>query len=137
MTEDFGPLLTALRRVYPTSQLEAVAEPKLDAIRRRYPGVPEHYLAFLRQVGYGSIGGTFMVYSGLCEPDDIFDPATAAELDGLLFFGDDFDCWVVGFDTRHGWGLIGVNNGYLDPEPQEARTVGEFIARRIAEQEDA
>jgi hypothetical protein len=29
-------------------------------------------------------------------------------LDGLLFFGDNFAGWVVGFDTRRGWRLVGL-----------------------------
>lgn len=55
MADAFGPLLATLRRIFPTSQLEPVAKPELDAICREYPGVPEHYLAFLRDVGYGAL----------------------------------------------------------------------------------
>jgi hypothetical protein len=134
MTEDFGPLLTALRRVFPASRLEPVAEPELAAIRRQHPGVPQHYLAFLRQVGYGSLGRSFMVYSGLVESDEIFG-ARSATLDGVVFFGDNFAGTVVGFDTRHGWRLVGVDDHTLEVDPEAARTVGEFIARRVAEQE--
>jgi hypothetical protein len=137
MADDFGPLLATLRRVFPASRLEPVAEPELAAIRQRHPGVPEHYLALLRHVGYGSLGGTFMIYSGPVEPGEIFDPRTAAGLDGLLFFGDNFAGWVVGFDTHRGWRLVGVDNGTPDSEPQDAQTVGEFIARRLAEQQEA
>jgi hypothetical protein len=136
MAECFGPLLSTLRRVFPNSRLEPVAEPKLAAIRKQYPDVPEHYLAFLRNVGYGSLGDTFMIYSGPVESGEIFDPQTAAGLDGLLFFGDNFAGWVVGFDTRRGWRLVGFDNSYhAEPEPEQARTIGEFIAQRLADQE--
>jgi hypothetical protein len=73
-----------------------------------------------------------MIYSGPVEPGEIFDPQTADALDGLLFLGDDFAGWVVGFDTRRGWRLVGVDHGTPDAEPQGARTVGEFVARRLA-----
>jgi hypothetical protein len=136
MTEDFRPLLATLRRFFPALRLEPVAEPELTPIRRQYPGVPEHYLAFLRQVGYGSLGGTFMVYGGLVEPDEIFDPSMVADLDGIVFFGDTFGGTILGFDTRHGWRLVRVDDHTLEVEPEEARTVGEFLARRLAEQEE-
>jgi hypothetical protein len=134
MTVDFRPLLATLRRLFPALRLEPVAEPELTPIRRQYPGVPEHYLAFLRQVGYGSLGGAFMVYSGPVEPDEIF--ATREEsLAGIVFFGDTFGGTILGFDTRHGWRLVGVDHT-LEVEPEEARTVGEFLTRWLAEQED-
>lgn len=136
MVEDFGPLLTALQRVFPTCQLVRVSEPELVAIRQRHSDVPDHYLTFLREVGWGSLCGTFMLYSGLVEPGEIFDPQTAADLDGILFFGDNFAGWVVGFDTHRSWRLVGFDNSYhAAPEPEAARTIGEFIALRLAEQE--
>jgi hypothetical protein len=137
MADDFGPLVTTLRRLFPACRLEPVPEPELVAIRRQHPEVPEHYLEFLREVGYGSLGGMFMIYSGPVAADELFDPQTAAGLEGILFFGDNFAGWVVGFDTHRDWRLVGVDNGYLEPEPDEARTVGEYIARRLAEQEGA
>jgi hypothetical protein len=136
MTEDFGPLLAALRRVFPTSSLELVAEAELEAIRREHPGVPWHYLAFLRQVGYGMLGGTLMLYNGLVEPKDIF-ATRAASLEGIAFFGDFCGETIVGFDTRHGWRLVAVEHHTLDVDPLEERTVGAFLARWLAEQEKA
>jgi len=35
---------------------------------------------------------------------------------------------VVGFDTRHDWRLVGVDNGYRESDFEEART----ILRRVA-----
>jgi hypothetical protein len=57
-------------------------------------------------------------------------------LAGIVFLGDDFGGWVVGFDTRAGWGLVGVDNGSA-PEPLESQTLAEFIARRLANAEDS
>jgi hypothetical protein len=130
---DYAALLAAIHRVFPACRLEALAEPELAAISRRFPGVPEHYLEFLRHVGWGSLGDNFMLYSGLVEPDEIFDSETAASLPGLVFFGDNFAGEVVGFDTRDAWRLVGFDNSYLpEPNPQEVKTLGEFIAERIA-----
>jgi hypothetical protein len=130
---DYAALLAAIHRVFPTCRLEPVAEPEMAAISRRFPGVPEHYLEFLRHIGWGSLGDNIMLYSGLVAPDEIFDAETAAGLVGVVFLGDDFSGEVVGFDTRDGWRLVGFDNSYsAEPEPQEARTLAEFIAERLA-----
>jgi hypothetical protein len=136
MVEDFGLLVSAIRRVFPASRFEPVAESDLVAIRSKYPSVPEHYLAFLRHVGYGSLGdGNFMVYSGPCEPNEFFPPETAANLEGIIFFGDNFAGWMVGFDTRDGWRIVGVDGTSPETYPEEALTVGDFVAKRIGDRE--
>jgi hypothetical protein len=130
---DYAALLATIHRVFPACRLKPVAEPELTAISRRFPGVPEHYREFLRHVGWGSLGDNFMLYSGLVEPDGIFDPETAAGLAGFVFLGDNFAGEVVGFDTRDGWRLVAFDNSdSAKPDPQEATTLAEFIAKRIA-----
>ena len=136
MTEDFEPLRKTLQRVFPDTRLKPATEAEVISLRERYPEVPEHYLAFLSELGWGSLGDTFMVYSGLVEPDEIFDPRMTAGLEGLVFLGDTFGGTLVGFDTRNGWQLIRVDDHTLEVTPEEARTVGKFLARRVAEQED-
>ena len=134
MADEFGPLLATLRRVYPTSHLEPVAKPELDVICRDHSGVPGHYLAFLREVGYGALDGSFMIYGGLVDPDDIFDPDRAAGLAGLVFFGDTFGGTIFGFDTREGWRIVGMDDHTLEIAPDEAVTIGEFFTRWLADQ---
>jgi hypothetical protein len=137
VTENFEALPASIRRVFPGSGIEPASEEQLAAIRREYPDAPVHYTEFLRQIGWGSLGsGNFMIYSGLVGSADIFDEATAAELAGVVFLGDDFGGWVVGFDTRGEWRLVGVDNGSA-PEPLGQRTLAEFIARRVADSQDA
>jgi hypothetical protein len=133
----FAELTDAIHRVFPGSRFEPATEEQLAAVRRDYPDAPAHYLEFLKRIGWGALGGgNFMVYRGLVAPADIFDPATTAELAGVAFLGDDFGGWVVGFDTRAGWRLIGVDNG-SSPQPLEHRTLAEFIGRRVADAQDA
>lgn len=64
-----------------------------------------------------------------------FDEATAAELAGIVFLGDDFGGWVIGFDMQAGWRLVGVDNGST-PEKLEQRTLAEFITQRITDAQD-
>ncbi len=132
MTDEMAQLLRTIRHVYPTSRLRPVGPADLAAIRAKYPGVPEHFLEFLRQVGAGGLGdGNFMIYGGLTEPSEVFDPETAGRLEGIVFFGDDLSGWLAGFDTRNGWRLVGVDSASPRPVPEPTGTVAEFFARWI------
>jgi hypothetical protein len=136
VSDDFEALAASIRRVFPGSRIETATEEELAAVRRDHPDTPAHYTEFLRRVGWGSLGGgNFMIYSGPVGPADIFDEATAAKLAGVLLLGDDFGGWVVGFDSRDSWRLVGVDNGSA-PEPLEQQTLAEFIAQRIADAQD-
>jgi len=138
MADDFDDLLLAIRRVFPTSRFTPLGESEVAALLAEYPGAPDHYLAFLRRVGAGCLGdGHFMIYDGLCEPGDFFDPDTAAQLDGILFFGDNFSGWMVGFDTRTDWRIVGVESSIPEPDPEQAQTIRDFIAQRIVTSESA
>ena len=137
MTDVFARVRDTIMRVFPQARLVPVGEEEVAAIRSQFPDAPEHYLEFLRQVGYGSLGDNFMLYSGLCAPDDIFDTETATDLAGVVFLGDNFAGWMVGFDTRNGWQLVGVDSSSLTPEPEPAKTVADFVAQRLSEYESA
>jgi hypothetical protein len=127
-------LRAAILRAFPESQLTPVPEQRIDAIRTRYPDAPESYLAFLREVGWGGIGGSnFMLYDWPSSPSGIFDPVTAAELDGVLFFGDDFSGWHAGFDTRNGWRIVGVSSAFPEVLPERDATIADFVARWVAD----
>lgn len=134
MAESFPDLLAVIARVFPTSRLTPVGEAELAAIVEQCPGVPAHYLAFLREVGWGRLGnGNFMIYSGPCGPTEFFDAESAALLDGIVFFGDDFSGWMAGFDTRAGWRMVGVDSASLSPYPEQAETIAEFVAKRASD----
>jgi hypothetical protein len=136
METDYTSMAANIRRVFPASDFTPVPGPELASIREQYPGVPEHYLAFLRHVGYGSLGDNFMVYSGPVEPDEIFDASTVAELTGIVLIGDNFAGDVIGFDTRDGWRLVRSDIAYSpEPMPEAARTVGQFLAEWLADRD--
>lgn len=137
MPDNFSHLLNAIRRVFPAAQLTPLQDTEVAAIRTRFPDTPEHYLEFLRHVGYGSLSGNFMLYNGLVEPDEIFDTQTANDLAGIVFIGDNFAGWMVGFEIRNGWRLVAVDSCGLTPVPEQAETLGEFIAQRLADYESA
>jgi len=137
MADDFEALAKSIHRVFPGSLIKPATEEQLDTIRHAQPAAPTHYLDFLRRVGWGSLGnGNFMIYSGLCKPTDIFDEVTAAELAGVLFLGDNFGGWMVGFDTSTGWRLVSVDCS-AKPHPLEHRSLAELVAQRVADAQEA
>jgi hypothetical protein len=126
-------LRAAILRAFPESRLTPVSEQNLDTIRVQHPDAPESYLAFLREVGAGRIGrDNLALYDGLCLPGEIYDPTVAAELEGVLIFGDNFSGECVGFDTRNGWCIVWIDYGDLLPPPGSDETFGEFVAQWVA-----
>ncbi|HEX8916540.1 MAG TPA: hypothetical protein VF796_29585 [Humisphaera sp.] len=111
---------------YPKSRFTPLPGDKADALRARYPGVPEDYVQFLTEIGYGRIGGgRLSVYSGPVEADDIYDEQTAAALAGVLLVGDDFTGYCVGYATGLGWVWGGVDDACTF-SPMEG--IGTFVA---------
>ena len=83
----------------------------IDAVAKRYPGMPDDLRHFYVTYGYGSIGdGRYMIHC-LLEAGEIFDSETARGLDGVLIVGDDFAGHCEAFDAANGWlfGSIGAN----------------------------
>jgi hypothetical protein len=113
------------------SKLRPVPPHELEAMRTTYPGIPSDYLEFLSRVGAGEIGDAeYMIYSGLTTPSDTFDARSAACLDGLLFFGDDFSGYSAGFDARRGWVVVEVDSTNLSRN-EVAATFDEFVRGRL------
>jgi hypothetical protein len=69
--------------------------------------VPEDYVAFLRNVGYGRIGNSqFQFFDGVAFVDEIFGYETP-ETENVLLFGDDYQGVCTGFD-RNKWSVVRV-----------------------------
>lgn len=66
---------------------------------------PADYVAFLGEVGFGTMRGeTFVVYSGLIDPEWVYDRASP-EFDAIRIFGDDMAGYSVGFQLPD-WRLV-------------------------------
>jgi hypothetical protein len=76
------------RTVLTTSEIERlVAE---------HPGLPTDYLAYLRDVGWGTAPNGHMVYEGPISPDEVY-PQLAGETNRVLI-GDDMQGYCLGYD---------------------------------------
>jgi len=90
---------TILRRM-PDSDLSPVTAATLDELRRDYPTIPDHLLIFFEEFGAGCIGDSSYMLYALIDPAEVYDEATAAELQGIVLIGDDFAGTNEGYDTR-------------------------------------
>jgi len=133
LSNDFIHLDAVIRRVFPDSDLQSISESESYDLRRHYANLPGHYLDFLREIGWGRLGQmNFMFYSGPVEADEIFDPTTAKALSHILFLGDNFAGWELGFDTSDQWRLVGVDSASPHPVPEGSTTLAEFVTARVA-----
>jgi hypothetical protein len=85
-----------------TEELSRLTEPQIEDLRSTYPALPESYLRFLEELGWGDLGGHMMVYSGPVLPDEVLDAIVAESLPPhLLLIGDDYQGYCYGL-TENG-----------------------------------
>ena len=93
------------------NQFEKMSEDGIDKACNSDPRVTQDYIAFLKEIGWGTIGEMYYaIYSGLIEPDEIYDPINAKELDGILLFGDDYSGYCEGFMKKDNWQLVEIDD---------------------------
>lgn len=85
-----------------------LTDSETDAIRAEHPGIPEDYLAYLIEIGWGPFRECqYMVYGGLTDPEEIFDKETVAQFGKrLLLFGDNFSGDPAGFIPDENWKVV-------------------------------
>lgn len=122
-----------IQREDPCSQLTLLSEAQEAQLPREYPGIPEHYLGYLRRVGWGNVAG-LMFYGGPTSAASVLGAERAAHLQGIVLIADDFAGWSLGFDTLNGWKLVGLDSASPEPLPQSALTLAELVSEWIANQ---
>jgi hypothetical protein len=79
----------------------------IDALRSHYPELPEAYLDFLQEVGYGKLG-EIQLYSAPTNAQSIYSPLPE-HLQRILLIGDDMQGYCFGFDMDDGFCLVEVS----------------------------
>ncbi|MCH1918303.1 hypothetical protein L9G15_02530 [Shewanella sp. A3A] len=88
------------------SNLTKATDDQLAKHLSDFPDLPAEYLSLLKELGYGSYGQMgFVIYGGPLSPDEIFDSATATELEGCILVGDDYSGGMIGYQN--------TDNGYV------------------------
>lgn len=80
---------------------------QISELKFQYPGIPEDYLDYLKEIGEGSFRECqFSVRGWLARIKSIFGDEYAISDKNLLFFGDNFSGDLAGFDIDNNWELI-------------------------------
>ena len=112
------------------SKMTVVASSRVDAIRSRYPWLPDEYLEFLRDVGAGEIGeSSLMVYDSPVPAETIFGHDT---IPGVLAIGDDFQGYVFGYSPSAGGSIVEIEPGGFTLDVV-ALSFADFIRGRLAD----
>src|SRR2546427_12141332 len=106
MQNDHTRLKAVIERTWPDSHLEPVTEEGAAKLLEQYPGLPGHYVDFLRHIGWGSLGMHFALYSGPVDAKEIYGPRATSRLGQLVLIGDNYSEWHLGFDTSASWRLV-------------------------------
>ncbi|MGG3527710.1 SMI1/KNR4 family protein [Bacillus pseudomycoides] len=90
-------------------------------------GIPQDYIIFLKEVGYGSVSNAyFMFYGGLIEADEIYDADENPEIKTVLLFGDNFAGDAIGFQTTNSWEIVEIWHEDLSIVPRDETSFKEL-----------
>ncbi|MEL7258070.1 MAG: SMI1/KNR4 family protein [Pseudomonadota bacterium] len=71
---------------------------------------PYDYVAFLKHIGYGTIGdGFFEIYKQPLPAEHIYGSDCSERLKSIKLFGDDYNGYCVGFDSLDEWAVVEVD----------------------------
>lgn len=120
----------ALLQRYPRSSLERVV---LSNPSSTAPSLPADYLEFLAGVGWGSLDGRYMFYSGPLDPDEVFEAETASGLVDVILIGDNYSGDILGYAFRAGsWFLTELDHTAPERiEPESSADLFAFVERRF------
>lgn len=87
---------------------ERLTDVQIEELSQQYPGIPQDYLDYLNEIGYGTLRECqFMVYEGLENIDDLLG-YEVEELEGKKFlaFGDNYSGDFSGFLIEDEWKVV-------------------------------
>lgn len=88
-------------------RLTPISLAKADEIKTLSKALPNDYVSFLLDIGFGEIGEVgYMLYDGLIDPLEIYG---GEGLGGILLFGDDFQGFNTGFKVEN-WSVVEIDS---------------------------
>lgn len=89
--------------------LERLDKEEIQTLRNEFEGIPEDYLDFLHELGWGNIGDSlYKLYSGPVDPESIYGDDLEEYLKSILLFGDDYTGVNSGFIPAKNWIVVEV-----------------------------
>ncbi|MEZ6128796.1 MAG: hypothetical protein R3C59_08950 [Planctomycetaceae bacterium] len=90
------------------SDVQCLSDEQVSAILAAYPDVPEDYLAYLVEIGWGAIAMSFVIYNGPKSFSDVYLRSDAP--DTVVLIGDNMAGKCMGYDTST-WDIVEVLPG--------------------------
>jgi hypothetical protein len=85
--------------------MDKLTQPEIYSITQEFPGIPQDYLDWMRDVGWGEHENGYMVYSGPVTGDEIAPP-----LAEVVVVADDMAGYTIGYIRDSGnWHFVGVD----------------------------
>jgi hypothetical protein len=92
------------QRLSPNDDIIPISAEEAARLRQTYPGIPEEYLSFLHDVGYGEVAN-IRLYEGPIGVGDVY-PHKSKTLSHIVLFGDDLLGYCFGFDIPSGFAVV-------------------------------
>lgn len=105
---------------------------EINKLCEEYPELPEDFIAYLTEIGSGSINNCrYMIYGDLLKPSDIFNLEDIEDFENkILLFGDNFAGTPAGFLKDENWEIAELDHEYLGLYRCK-QSFAEFIRHRI------
>lgn len=100
--------------------MEELSDPEIKAIEEKHGRLPEQYIRWLSDQGWGDQENGIMLYSGPLPANEIFGDQYPSALEGVLLIGDDMAGYSIGYRaTDLGWQFVGFDSAGGDLEVVE------------------
>lgn len=107
------------------TDVQSLTDEQISVIRTTYPGIPEEYLTYLLEIGWGAIAMSFVVYRGPISFSAIYSNASVDE--SIVLLGDNMAGKCMGYDTST-WDVVEVRS---DGTPKRLNTTFDVAIGKI------
>ncbi|WP_147870696.1 hypothetical protein [Stieleria maiorica] len=115
------------------TDFDSVSDTTIAEIESDYPEIPQDYIAFLREVGWGAIAMCYVIYRSPKTFGEVYDAATPQD---IILIGDNMSGRCIGFD-KWTWNIVEVQNtGKVVPMDSSFSQAISEICYEIFEEED-
>lgn len=118
--EKVKKLMELLNQNVSGSNFFSIENELIEDIENKFPNMPSDLKNLFLTIGCGRIGESSYMIHFPTEPDEIYDEATATDLEGILIVGDDYMGNCEAYNAQNGWsfGYIGSEGIFEEYGPE-------------------
>jgi hypothetical protein len=91
--------------------MERLSKNEIEEIRSAYPGIPQEYLDWLSDNGWGEHESGYMIYSSPTYSSEILGSEFPESIKNILMVGDDMAGYSIGFiGNNSNWKFVGIDS---------------------------